>query len=106
MELGRKIYYTREDKNISQQQLAKQLGISKNLLNKWENCEEIPSMKNINKLSEALDISVNELVDNDIRNLISEKKINNKNDSNSIFLFKVVGLILLILILLLILFCL
>ena len=106
MELGRKIYYTREDKNISQQQLAKQLGVSKNLLNKWENCEEMPDLKNINKLSKALDISVNELIDNDIRNLISEKKINNKNESNSIYLFKMVGLILLILILLLILFCL
>ena len=106
MELGKKVYNIREEKNISQKQLAKQLGISKTLLNKWETCEEVPNLQYINKLSEVLDISVNDLIDNDIRNLISTKSSNNKEESNIIFLFKLVGIILLILILIWILFCL
>ena len=104
MELGKKVFNKREEKNISQKLLAKQLGISKKQLIKWETCEEVPNIQYINKLSEVLDISFNDLIDNDIRNLISKRSSKNKEESNLTFLYKLVGTILLILILIWILF--
>ena len=50
MELGKKVLEKREESNISQKQLAKQLGISKKQLIKWETCEEVPNIQYINKL--------------------------------------------------------
>ena len=106
MELGRKIYHTRETKNISKKSLAKKIGVSTSILNKWENCEMIPDMKQVNKLAEALDITVAELLDNDIRNLFKEdyNTADNNKDSSVTDLLKIVGVIILILVILLFMF--
>ena len=106
MELGRKIYHTRENKNISMKSLAKKIGVSTSILNKWENCEMIPDMKQVNKLAEALDITVAELLDNDIRNLFKEdySTIDNNKDNSVTDLLKIVGVIILMLVILLFMF--
>ena len=105
MELGRKIYHTRTDKNITQKALAKKIGISIKVLDKWENCELSPEMNQMEKIAKALNISVSELLDNDIRNLIKEEIIEEEKDNTlATDLLKIVGIILLILVLLLILF--
>ena len=105
MELGRKIYHTRTDKNITQKALAKKIGISIKVLDKWENCELSPEMNQMEKIAKALNISVSELLDNDIRNLIKEEEIVETKDNNTaVDLLKIVGVILLGLVLLLIMF--
>ena len=88
MELGRKIYHTRTDKNITQKALAKKIGISIKVLDKWENCELSPEMNQMEKIAKALNISVSELLDNDIRNLIKEEILNRDSKMEVIVLTK------------------
>ena len=71
MELGRKIYYTRTEKNMTQKSLAKKIGVPTKVLDKWENCELNPNMKQVDEIAKALKLTVPELLDNDIRNFIS-----------------------------------
>ena len=105
MELGRKIYYTRIEKNMTLKSLAKKIGVSTKVLDKWENCELYPNMKQVDEIAKALKLTVPELLDNDIRNLIKEEEIIETKDNNtSVDLLKIVGVILLGLILLLIMF--
>ena len=105
MELGRKIYYTRIEKNITQKSLAKKIGVSTKVLDKWENCELNPNMKQVDDIAKALKLTVPELLDNDIRNLIKEEEIDDEKENNTtVDLLKIVGVILLGLILLLIMF--
>ena len=105
MELGRKIYYTRTEKNMTQKSLAKKIGVSTKVLDKWENCELNPNMKQVDDIAKALKLTVPELLDNDIRNLIKEEEIDDEKENNTtVDLLKIVGVILLGLILLLIMF--
>lgn len=104
MELGRKIYYTRTEKNMTQKSLAKKIGVSTKVLDKWENCELNPNMKQVDDLAKALKLSVSELLDNDIRNLIKDEPVEVKDNTTVVDLLKIVGVILLGLVLLLIMF--
>ena len=62
-------------------------------------------MKQVDEIAKALKLTVPELLDNDIRNLIKEEEIIETKDNNtSVDLLKIVGVILLGLILLLIMF--
>ena len=62
-------------------------------------------MNQMEKIAKALNISVSELLDNDIRNLIKEEIIEEEKENTlATDLLKIVGIILLILVLLLILF--
>ncbi len=105
MELGRKIYYTRVEKGMKQKTLAKKIGVSTSVLNKWENCELNPDMKQVDLLAKGLGIPVGELLDNDIRNLLREEvEVEMDNGSTIVDLLKIVGIIIIILILLLVVF--
>ena len=52
----------RQEKNISQEELAKQLFISRQAISKWENGDATPDLDNLVKLSEILTVSLDELV--------------------------------------------
>ncbi|MGT2755245.1 helix-turn-helix domain-containing protein [Streptococcus ovis] len=52
----------RQEKNISQEELAKQLFISRQAISKWENGDATPDLDNLVKLSEIFTVSLNELV--------------------------------------------
>ncbi|MGT2682549.1 helix-turn-helix domain-containing protein [Streptococcus porci] len=52
----------RQEKNISQEELAKQLFISRQAISKWENGDATPDLGNLVKLSEIFKISLDELV--------------------------------------------
>ncbi len=71
--IGKTIYNLRKNKGLTQQDLAHNLKVSDKTISKWERNLEMPDVKLIPKLAEELDITIEELLDVDIKN-------NNKTD--------------------------
>ena len=57
MTIGEKITHLRVVNNISQDELAKMMGVSRQSLSKWENGESLPQLENIKQLCEIFKIS-------------------------------------------------
>ena len=66
MTIGEKITHLRVVNNISQDELAKMMGVSRQSLSKWENDESLPQLDNIKQLCEIFNISADELIDDKI----------------------------------------
>mgnify|MGYP000678832023 FL=1 len=62
-QIGRYIAEKRRIKNLTQAQLAEQLGISDKTVSKWECGRSMPDYALIQPLCETLDISVSELIE-------------------------------------------
>ena len=53
----------RKEQNLTQEQLAQQLGVSNKTISKWENGKCMPDYSIIQKLCEALHVTLPELMD-------------------------------------------
>lgn len=62
MTLSKNIVKFRKSNNLSQEQLAKKLNISRQSVSKWENGQTLPSIDNLISLSGLLNISLDELI--------------------------------------------
>ena len=82
MTFGEKIRNTRINLNLSQADLAKKTGISERSLYTYENGNVIPRDRNIIKLAEAMNVSVNYLLD-------EEEKDPTRNLDQDIFIANV-----------------
>jgi transcriptional regulator with XRE-family HTH domain len=60
--LAQKIKRLRKEKNLTQIKLAKKAGIAQSFLSNIENDLQSPSLKNLEKISKALDISLPDLL--------------------------------------------
>lgn len=65
--LGKKIYDNRIKLGLSQNELAKELGVTNKAVSKWENANAYPSTEILIELSNIFNISVDELLKNDIK---------------------------------------
>lgn len=66
--LGKKILEIREIKGISQQQLATKAGLSKALITHIETGKRYPSDKALQKIIEALEITEDEILTEEVKN--------------------------------------
>lgn len=66
--LGKKILEIREIKGISQQQLALKAGLSKALITHIETGKRYPSGKALQKIIEALEITEDEILTEEVKN--------------------------------------
>ena len=66
--LGKKILEIREIKDISQQQLALKAGLSKALITHIETGKRYPSDKALQKIIEALEITEDEILTEEVKN--------------------------------------
>lgn len=57
----------RKEKNLTQEKLAEKVGVSRQAVAKWESGECIPELYKIVGLAEALDVSIDELVNGDLK---------------------------------------
>ena len=76
MEIGKKIMELRKKKGLSQEQLADKVGVARQTISKWELGETSPDLKQAKELSKIFNISLDELVDNDIKEILVEKTSN------------------------------
>ena len=58
MSVGQRITELRKEQNISQLQLAKTLGISRQAVSKWENDQSLPDTENMIRLADILDSDI------------------------------------------------
>ena len=72
MRLGEKIQILRRQKDISQEQLAEQLNVSRQAISKWETGESLPDIDNILRLSSIFDVTTDYL----LKTYNDEKPIN------------------------------
>ena len=76
MNLGNKILVLRKKENLSQEQLAEKMDVTRQTISKWELNETTPDIKQAKCLSNIFKISLDELTDNDMGNLVMQKVSN------------------------------
>ncbi|MCH5296170.1 MAG: helix-turn-helix transcriptional regulator [Ruminococcus sp.] len=65
MTLGDKLKSARKSAGLTQEQLAKQLIVSRQAVTKWESDRGMPDIVNLKKLSKLLNVSIDYLLDDD-----------------------------------------
>lgn len=70
----------RKDNNLSQEQLAEKLGVSRQAISKWESNQAYPEMDKILHLCKMFNINIDDLLNNDIREVKGEQE--SKNNIN------------------------
>ena len=73
MDLGSKIFKLRKKENLSQEELAEKMNVTRQTISKWELNETTPDIKQAKELSKIFTISLDELTDNDISSMVVEK---------------------------------
>ncbi len=76
MEIGKKIMELRKKNGLSQEELAEKVGVARQTISKWELGETFPDLKQSKELSKIFNISLDELTDNDIKDVLVEKTSN------------------------------
>lgn len=76
MDLGKKILELRKKENLSQEQLAEKINVTRQTISKWELNETTPDIKQAKELSKLFKISLDELTDNDMTTLVMQKVSN------------------------------
>ena len=97
MDLGKKILELRKKQNLSQEQLAEKMNVTRQTISKWELNETTPDIKQAKELSKIFNISLDELTDNDINNIVVEKISNTEKIAGLVLkILKCLGIIFLV----------
>ena len=76
MDLGKKIQELRKKENLSQEQLAEKMNVTRQTISKWELNETTPDIKQAKELSRLFKIRLYELTENDTTTLVMQKVSN------------------------------
>lgn len=87
MEIGKKIMELRKKNGLSQEDLAEKVGVARQTISKWELSETSPDLKQAKELSRIFNVSLDELVSNDINNILIEKTSNTEKLAGLILKF-------------------
>mgnify|MGYP003301770653 CR=1 FL=1 len=71
MKFGDNLKLIRKSKNMSQEQLAEKVNVSRQSVSKWENGEAYPEMNNILELCKIFNCKINDLVHTDMSDISS-----------------------------------
>ena len=104
MDLGSKILELRKKQQLSQEKLGVNVGVTRQTISNWELNETLPDTKQLIALSQALLISIDELVGNNTQNLLEQKveKVEEKITTNNNLTKLIIALITLVALLLII----
>lgn len=102
MEIGNKILNLRKQKNLSQEQLAEKINVARQTISKWELGETSPDLEQSKELSRVFGVSLDELTNNDIKDVLITKICNTEKLAKSIInILKIILLIIIILVIVL-----
>ena len=88
MELGKQIKKYRSEMNLSQEELADKVFVSRQTVSNWENDKNYPDIKSLLLLSEVFGVSLDILVKGDIekmKKVINETEVKKYNTYGNIF---------------------
>ena len=77
MNLSDNLKKIRKDKNLSQEQLAEKLGVSRQSVSKWESNQAYPEMDKVIQLTKLFNLNMDELLNQDISETTKEKQSKN-----------------------------
>lgn len=78
MNIGEKILELRKSINLSQEELADKIGVTRQTISKWELGDTCPDLKQANKLAKVFNISLDKLTNNIILSKIDKNEKNGK----------------------------
>ena len=94
MKLGDNIFKLRKDCKLSQEQLAEKVDVTRQTISNWELGETSPNPEQLKLLSKALNVSIDELLNNDIKPVLVEKVSNTEKLAGLIIkILKVMGIL-------------
>lgn len=94
MKLGDNILKLRKDCKLSQEQLAEKVDVTRQTISNWELGETSPNPEQLKLLSKALNVSIDELLNNDIKQVLVEKVNNTEKLAGLIIkMLKVMGIL-------------
>lgn len=97
MSIGRKILEFRKKKNFSQEDLAEKIGVSRQTISKWELDETVPDLRQAKLLAKEFGVSLDELADNDVENVLVEKISNTEKLAGMVIkILKIIGVFLVV----------
>lgn len=73
MALGQNILKLRKKNGLSQEQLGEKVNVTRQTISNWELGETTPNPEQLKLLSKSLNVSVDELIDNNLENVILSK---------------------------------
>ncbi len=85
MNIGEKIYNLRKKKNLSQEDLASVLNVSRQTISKWETGESNPDIDKIVPLCNFFEISTDEFLKG--KDIVYERKLNKEKTKNKALTF-------------------
>ena len=90
MDLGEKLYELRKNKNLTQEEVAEKLNVTRQSVSKWETNQSTPDFDKILPLCELYEISPNDLIKGNEQELEEEKSENdiNSNEAKEHLFFK------------------
>ena len=94
MELGNKIKYYRNEKELSQEELAERVYVSRQTISNWENNKSYPDINSIVLLSEVFEISIDNLIKGDVEQM--KKEINSEEVKKLNFYATMMGILMLV----------
>lgn len=72
MTLGERIKYARNQKDMTQEELGKLIGISRSFVNHLETDRKKPSLETLIKLARTLSVSIDFLAEEDVKIILSD----------------------------------
>ena len=90
MELGKQIKKYRQENELSQEELADRIYVSRQTISNWENDKNYPDVNSLLLLSEVFQISLDELIKGDIdrmKEIINKEEISKFNHYSKIYTF-------------------
>lgn len=95
MKLGENILKLRKNCKLSQEQLAEKVNVTRQTISNWELGETSPNPEQLKLLSKELNVSIDELLENDIKNVLETKVSNTERLAGVIIkILKVMGILL------------
>lgn len=87
MNLADNLKRIRKDNNLSQEQLAEKLGVSRQAVSKWESGVSYPEMDKVIQICNLFDLNINELINENIKDVkeMKEAQIRNNKFIDSFF---------------------
>lgn len=85
MSLGKKLIKYRKEASMSQEDVAEVLNVSRQTISNWELDQTSPDLEQAKKISKLYKISLDELIDNNIKEVITEKISNTEKLTGLIY---------------------
>lgn len=93
MELGNHIKHYRNEKGLSQEELAERVYVTRQSISNWENNKNYPDINSLVLLSEVFEISIDNLIKGDLEQM--KKEINSEEVKKLNFYASMMGILML-----------